>query len=107
MIIKEMSGKKVRMIDLILFDCRFIGISNSQPKSSGIKMVDAWMLVSLVQPLVDVLLQTYSNILSHRILSSKPGVNTKEEKILKQKDLQLSASKGQWMETGTTLTKDR
>jgi hypothetical protein len=70
-------------------------------------MVDAWMLVSLVQPLIDVLLQTYSNILSHRILSSKPGVKTKEQNILKQEGLHLSAIEGQWMESETTLTKDR
>ncbi len=39
---------------------RFISICDSQPKSSSIKMVEVWMLGSLAQPFIDVLLQTYS-----------------------------------------------
>ncbi len=53
---------------------RFISISDSQPKSSGIKMVDAWMLFSLVQPLVDVLLQTYLDCLSSQ--GAEIGIDT-------------------------------
>ena len=44
---------------------RFISISDSLPKSSSLKMVDIWLLVSLVQPFVDVLLQTYIDHLAN------------------------------------------
>jgi hypothetical protein len=70
-------------------------------------MVDAWMLVSLVQPLVDVLLQTYTNSLTHRIWRSRPGAKTKDQNMFKKEDLYLRACDGQWMKTGTTLTEDR
>jgi hypothetical protein len=51
---------------------RFVGLSDSLPKTSNIKMVDVWMLFSLVLPFVDVVLQTYSYLLSQ-------GEDEKEE----------------------------
>ena len=51
---------------------RFVGLSDSLPKTSSIKMLDVWMLFSLVLPLVDVVLQTYSYLLSQ-------GEDEKEE----------------------------
>jgi len=46
---------------------RFVSISDSLPKTSSVKMVKLWMLFSLMQPFVDVLLQTYINILNGQI----------------------------------------
>ena len=49
------------------FECffpRFVGLSDSLPKTSNIKMVDIWMLFSLVLPFIDVVLQTYSYLLT-------------------------------------------
>jgi hypothetical protein len=43
---------------------RFVGLSDSLPKTSNIKMVDVWMLFSLVLPFLDVILQTYCYLLS-------------------------------------------
>ena len=43
---------------------RFVGLSDSLPKTSNIKMVDIWMLFSLVLPFIDVVLQTYSYLLT-------------------------------------------
>ena len=42
---------------------RFIGISDALPKSSGIRFVDVWMLFSLFLPFLEVLIQTYINLL--------------------------------------------
>ena len=38
-------------------------MSNSIPKSSSIKMIDIWMLASLLVPFVDVLIQVHTSIL--------------------------------------------
>ncbi len=38
---------------------RFISTSDSLPKSPNVKMVEVWLLFSLIQPFIDVLLQTY------------------------------------------------
>jgi hypothetical protein len=34
-------------------------VSNNLPKTAYIKMIDVWLLVSLVKPFLDILLQTY------------------------------------------------
>jgi hypothetical protein len=91
----------------VSFKFRFIGISNSHPKSSGIKMVDTWMLVSLVQPLVDVLLQTYLDDLHHGTLSSDQEAKLKMERVLKRKDQRIHTRAGLWTNTRKNLMKNR
>ena len=41
----------------------FINVSNSLPKTSCMKMVDAWLLFNLLYPFIVVLLRTYMDTL--------------------------------------------
>ena len=41
----------------------FINVSNSLPKTSYMKMVDAWLLFNLLYPFIVVLLHTYMDTL--------------------------------------------
>jgi hypothetical protein len=42
---------------------RLISISGSLPESSSIKMIEIWMLFSLLLPFLEVVLQSYVNYL--------------------------------------------
>jgi hypothetical protein len=50
---------------------RFISVSDSLPKSPQIKMVEVWLLFSLFQPLMDVVLQTYIYYLTNMSETSR------------------------------------
>jgi hypothetical protein len=41
------------------FVSRLIGISNMLPQTTGIKMIEVWLIVCLVTSFFDTLLQTY------------------------------------------------
>ena len=41
----------------------FINVSNSLPKTSYMKMVDAWLLFNLLYPFIVVLIHTYMDTL--------------------------------------------
>jgi len=68
----------VRESLLLILTPRFVGLSDSLPKTSNIKMVDVWMLFSLVLPFLDVVLQTYSYLLSQG--DEKDEVEREEDK---------------------------
>ena len=41
----------------------FVGVSQSLPKTSSIKMVDYWLVFNLLIPFVEVLIHTYEDTL--------------------------------------------
>ena len=43
----------------------FISVSNNLPTTSYVKMIDIWLLGSLILPFVEVLLHTYIDFLRH------------------------------------------
>ena len=60
---------------------RFISISDSLPKSPNIKLVDIWLLFSLVQPFIDVLLQSYEHYLLDIKDNKSTPVKQKKSKV--------------------------
>ena len=44
---------------MLVLTTMFINVSNNLPKTAYIKMIDIWLLVSLIKPFLDILLQTY------------------------------------------------
>ena len=46
----------------------FVGVSQSLPKTSYIKMVDIWLVFNLLIPFVEVLIHTYEVKKIHLIL---------------------------------------
>ena len=43
----------------------FISVSNNLPTTSYVKMIDIWLLSSLMLPFVEVILHTYMDSLRH------------------------------------------
>ena len=37
----------------------FVGISAKLPETSYIKMIDLWLILSLLKPFIDIIIQTY------------------------------------------------
>ena len=52
---------------------RFISVAQSLPKSSNVKMVDIWMIFSLMIPFVEVILQVALDYIRRREGSEKKG----------------------------------
>ena len=48
---------------MLVLTTMFINVSNSLPKTSYMKMVDAWLLFNLLYPFIVVLLHTYMDTL--------------------------------------------
>ena len=48
---------------MLVFKTMFTNVSNSLPKTSYMKMVDAWLLFNLLYPFTVVLLHTYMDTL--------------------------------------------
>ena len=48
---------------MLVLTTMFINVSNSLPKTSYMKMVDAWLLFNLLYPFIMVLLHTYMDTL--------------------------------------------
>ena len=49
----------VNVTVMLVLTTMFISVSSNLPKTSYIKMIDIWLLTSLVKPFLDILLQTY------------------------------------------------
>ena len=49
----------VNLTSMLVLTTMFINVSNSLPKTSYMKMVDAWLLFNLLYPFIVVLLHTY------------------------------------------------
>ena len=48
---------------MLVLTTMFINVSNSLPKTSYMKMVDAWLLFNLLYPFIVVLIHTYMDTL--------------------------------------------
>ena len=48
---------------MLVLTTMFINVSNSLPKTSYMKMVDAWLLFNLLYPFIVVLVHTYMDTL--------------------------------------------
>ena len=69
---------------------RFISISDSLPKSPNIKLVEIWLLFSLVQPFIDVLLQSYVHyLLDTKNNKSQPARQKKNVRYMSKISLQV------------------
>ena len=53
----------VNLTSMLVLTTMFINVSNSLPKTSYMKMVDAWLLFNLLYPFIVVLLHTYMDTL--------------------------------------------
>ena len=51
----------VNVTTLLVLTTLFIGISNTLPRTSYIKMIDIWLLVSLMIPFLEMILHTMLN----------------------------------------------
>ena len=71
---------------------RFISISDSLPKSPNIKLVEIWLLFSLVQPFIDVLLQSYVHyLLDTKNNKSQPARQKKNKVACNENKVELFA----------------
>ena len=48
---------------MLVLTTMFVGVSQSLPKTSSIKMVDYWLVFNLLIPFVEVLIHTYEDTL--------------------------------------------
>ena len=48
---------------MLVLTTMLISVSNNLPKTAYIKMIDVWLLSSLIKPFLDIMLQTYINYL--------------------------------------------
>ena len=56
----------VNLTVMLVLTTMFVGVSQSLPKTSYIKMVDIWLVFNLLIPFVEVLIHTYEvNICIH------------------------------------------
>ena len=53
----------MNLTSMLVLTTMFINVSNSLPKTSYMKMVDAWLLFNLLYPFIVVLLHTYMDTL--------------------------------------------
>ena len=53
----------MNLTSMLVLTTMFINVSNSLPKTSYMKMVDAWLLFNLFYPFIVVLLHTYMDTL--------------------------------------------
>ena len=44
---------------MLVLTTMFVGVSQSLPKTSSIKMVDYWLVFNLLIPFIEVLIHTY------------------------------------------------
>ena len=55
------------MIIIIIFS--FIGISSGLPTTSYVKMIDIWMIFTMVIPLLEISLHTYTEIVRAKLIN--------------------------------------
>ena len=81
----------MNLTSMLVLTTMFINVSNSLPKTSYMKMVDAWLLFNLLYPFIVVLLHTYMDTLrndddreiNHHGKSIKINEDNDNEKIIK------------------------
>ena len=57
------AGVGVNLMVMMMITTMFIGVNQSLPKTSDIKMVDFWLVFNLLIPFVEVLMQVYRETL--------------------------------------------
>ena len=76
----------VNLTVMLVLTTMFISVSNNLPTTSYVKMIDIWLLGSLVLPFVEVILHTYMDLLrsdfdreiNHHGKTTKVGNETDE-----------------------------
>ena len=53
----------VNVTVMLVLTTMLINVSNNLPKTAYIKMIDLWLLMSLIKPFLDIILQTYIDYL--------------------------------------------
>ena len=48
---------------MLVLTTMFINVSNNLPKTSYVKMIDVWLIFSLLLPFIEVLVHTYMDTL--------------------------------------------
>ena len=65
--------------------CRFLGLSQSLPVTSYVKMIDIWMLFTMTIPFLEVALHTINEVQSHpghmAVVKVKPVNKMEDEEI--------------------------
>jgi hypothetical protein len=56
----------VNLTSLLVLTTLFISVSNSLPRTSYVKLVDIWLIFSLLVPFVEVIIHTVIDILRNR-----------------------------------------
>ena len=54
--------------------CSFIGISNSLPTTSYVKMIDVWMIVSMVLPFCEIIFIAGKDVYQSRIANGEKNI---------------------------------
>ena len=70
----------MKSFNIIITIYRFVSISDSLPKTTSIKLVEVWMLISLMQTFADVILQTCVRYLNDKLEENKIKIEEKAEK---------------------------
>ena len=71
---KKIPKKQESNMKKIILQCRYVNISEALPQTTSVKLVEVWMLFSLLQPFCDVLLQTYVHYLRGLLAKAKQKV---------------------------------
>ena len=56
----------------LYFDCRFIGKSSSLPTTSYVKMVDVWLITTMLFPFIEIAGLAYRTSLRGQLSRSTP-----------------------------------
>ena len=71
----------MNLTSMLVLTTMFINVSNSLPKTSYMKMVDAWLLFNLLYPFIVVLLHTYMDTLRNEDDQEKDDDKSHDNKI--------------------------
>ena len=63
----------VNVTTLLVLTTLFISVSDSLPRTSYVKLIDTWLIVSLMVPFANIIVQTVINILQEDNLDEDDG----------------------------------
>ena len=63
----------VNVTTLLVLTTLFISVSDSLPRTSYVKLIDTWLIVSLMVPFANIIVQTVINILQEDDLDEDDG----------------------------------
>lgn len=64
----------VNLTSLLTLTTLFINVSNSLPKTAYLKMIEIWLIVTLIIPFTEVILNTYIDLLSLDLDKDPPSI---------------------------------